>query len=886
LMKSKRSVKVQVTDGSGTEQQGMPPAARVGSQSEAECVWPNSPAKHRVKRGLGLITFMVSGIIAVTASGQETGHSFGNPNVLQWAPSRTYHVENYKLKLRFDQLKGEVFGDETVKLRPIQSHFHKFYLNSSELTIDSVTIERPRGMPVKLTYTSQDPRLWIVLDHDYGPTSTLNVRIVYHGFPRTGLFFVNPTQSYPNWPHEVFSQGEAELNHFWFPCWDYPNDMATSETVTTVPDGQIVVSNGKLVKVTRAAGQVTYDWVESVPHSSYLISLAVGPWRRFTDKYEDKPVDYYAPDSVDEATARRSFHLTPDMIGFFSRATGVDYPYEQYAQTTVQNFLFGGQENVSATTLTDRTLHDQRADQDYPSTNLVSHELGQQWFGDYVQGRDWANIWLNEGFATYMEGLYTQYHEGNDAYRYAIYNDQLAEQDEDRNSYRRPIVDRHYSDPFDMFDATTHEKGAAVLDMLRYLVDGSEGASHTASQHELFFQALHHYLVVHRAQDADTPELIKSIRETTGEELDWFFREWVFMAGRPDYRVAASYDAARKTEKVTVTQTQRTDAETPIFDMPIELALYGSDGKRKKVQVRDNLQQQEFEIPLDFEPRWVDFDPDSFIDKTVQFDKPVDALIAEAERDPSMMSRLWAVQQLGTTTLANPDARVEALAQVMSNDGFYGVRAAAAVSLGSIGTEQARSALLSALQQPDSRVRTAVFEALGKYANDREVYGALVNALHQDSSYAVEAAAARGLGKSGVAEALGVLQAEVLTKPEMHVMQATLNGLVATRNPKAIEILLAQARPGVPERIRLIALTGLESLKEVITPSQVPELTEVVRAALHDPFYFTQEAGEKLVGVFHLSQFEAEIQTEAQRAPMAMQRDPAQKVLEQLHHQK
>ncbi|MGA8235564.1 MAG: M1 family aminopeptidase, partial [Candidatus Sulfotelmatobacter sp.] len=855
-------------------------------RSKAERVWLNGRAKLRVKRGLGIIAYMLSGIIAVTASGQEIGHRFGNPDVLQWAPSRTYHVENYKLKLRFDQLKGEVFGDETVKLRPIQSHFHKFYLNSSELTIDSVTIERPRGMPVKLTYTSQDPRLWIVLDHDYGPTSTLNVRIVYHGFPRTGLFFVNPTQSYPNWPHEVFSQGEAELNHFWFPCWDYPNDMATSETVTTVPDGQIVVSNGKLVKVTRAAGQVTYDWVESVPHSSYLISLAVGPWRRFTDKYEDKPVDYYAPDSVDEATARRSFHLTPDMIGFFSRATGVDYPYEQYAQTTVQNFLFGGQENVSATTLTDRTLHDQRADQDYPSTNLVSHELGQQWFGDYVQGRDWANIWLNEGFATYMEGLYTQYHEGNDAYRYAIYNDQLAEQDEDRNSYRRPIVDRHYSDPFDMFDATTHEKGAAVLDMLRYLVDGSEGASHTASQHELFFQALHHYLVVHRAQDADTPELIKSIRETTGEELDWFFREWVFMAGRPDYRVAASYDAARKTEKVTVTQTQRTDAETPIFDMPIELALYGSDGKRKKVQVRDNLQQQEFEIPLDFEPRWVDFDPDSFIDKTVQFDKPVDALIAEAERDPSMMSRLWAVQQLGTTTLANPDARVEALAQVMSNDGFYGVRAAAAVSLGSIGTEQARSALLSALQQPDSRVRTAVFEALGKYANDREVYGALVNALHQDSSYAVEAAAARGLGKSGVAEALGVLQAEVLTKPEMHVMQATLNGLVATRNPKAIEILLAQARPGVPERIRLIALTGLESLKEVITPSQVPELTEVVRAALHDPFYFTQEAGEKLVGVFHLSQFEAEIQTEAQRAPMAMQRDPAQKVLEQLHHQK
>jgi aminopeptidase N len=879
-------MRVQVTDGSGTEKQDMPRAARVESRNEAECVWPNNRVKHRVKRELGLIALMVSGIIAVTASGQQTGHSFGNCDVLQWAPSRTYHIENYKLKLRFDQLKGEVFGDETVKLRPIQPHFHKFYLNSSELTIDSVTMEQAHGRPVKVTFTSQDPRLWIVLDHDYEPTSTLSVRIVYHGFPRTGLFFVNPTPSYPNWPHEVFSQGEAELNHFWFPCWDYPNDMATSETVTTVPDGQIVVSNGKLVKVTRAAGQVTYDWAESVPHSSYLISLAVGPWQKFTDKYEDKPVDYYVPDSVDEATARRSFHLTPDMIGFFSRATGVDYPYEQYAQTTAQNFLFGGQENVSATTLTDRTLHDERADQDYPSTNLVSHELGQHWFGDYVQGRDWANIWLNEGFATYLEGLYTQHHEGNDAYRFAIYNDQLAEQEEDRNSYRRPIVDRHYSDPFDMFDATTHEKGAAVLDMLRYLIDGAEATSHPASQQELFFQALHHYLVAHHAQDADTPELIKSIRETTGEELGWFFREWVFMAGRPDYRVAASYDATKETEKVTVTQTQRTDAETPIFDMPIELAFYGGDGERKKIQVRDNLQQQEFEIPLDFEPRWVDFDPDSFIDKTVQFDKPVDALIAEAEGDPSMMSRLWAAQQLGTTTVANLDARVEALAQLMANDGFYGVRAAAASSLGSVGTERAKSVLLSALQQPDSRVRTAVFEALGKYAKDQAVYSALVNALHNDSSYAVEAAAAKGLGESGVAEAFDVLQAEVLTKPEIHVMQATLSGLVATKNPKAVEVLLAQAQPGVPERIRLSALAGLERLKEVVTPSQVPELTEVVRAALHDPFYFTQEAGEELVGVFYLSQFEADIQTEAQRAPMAMQRGPAQKVLEQLHHQK
>jgi len=858
----------------------------------AECIRSRGCANNRWRRWFGSSALFLSVVLAVNAAGQEKRHSFGDSTLWQWAPSRTYHVEKYKLMLRFDEPKGEVFGDELVTLRPFQSDLRKFYLNSSELTIDSVTLERGHSTPVKLTYSAQDPRLWITLDRSYDPAHVLNVRITYHGFPRTGLFFVNPTPNYPDWPQEVFSQGDPELNHYWFPCWDYPNDMATSETVTTVPEGQTVVSNGKLMNVTRSAGQVTYDWVESIPHSSYLISIAVGSWRKFSDKYKDKPVDYYVPATVDEATARRSFHLTPDMIDFFSQATGVEYPYEQYAQTTVQNFMFGGQENVSATTLTEATLHDGRADQDYPSTTLVVHELGQHWFGDYVQGRDWANIWLNEGFATYLEALYAQHHEGNDAYRFEIYKDQVTEQEEDRDSYRRPIVDHHYTDPLDMLDATAHQKGAAVLEMLRYVVDGREAMSHPASQDEVLFRAFHQYLVAHHEQSVDTPELIESIRTITGQELGWFFREWVFMAGHPDYRVEAGYDAATKTEKITVEQTQQSDAETPIFDMPIDLAFFGANGERKKIQVRNNLQRQVFELPLDFEPLWVDFDPDDFIDKTVKFDKSLDALIGEAEKDPSMMSRLWAVQQLGAptlefgaTTLANRDARVNALTQALGSDEFYGVRAAAATSLGSIGTERAKTVLFSALQQSDSRVRTAVVEALAAVARDQAVYSALVKALHTDSSYAVEAAAAKGLGKSGAAQAFDVLQAEILTKPERRVMQGIFAGLVATQDPRAVEVLLAQAQPGVAERIRLSALTALESLKEAVRPDQLQDLTEVVRAALHDPFYFTREAGEELVGVFNLTQFEADLQAEAQGAPMAMQRDPAKLVLKQLHHQ-
>jgi aminopeptidase N len=516
----------------------------------------------------------------------------------------------------------------------------------------------------------------------------------------------------------------------------------------------------------------------------------------------------------------------------------------------------------------------------------VAHELGQHWFGDLAQGRDWANIWLNEGFATYLTALYTQHHEGNDAYRFEIYQDQLDEQAQDRQEYRRPIVDRHYTDPMQMLDVTTHEKGAAVLDMLRHVLDGTEAAAHPASQNEPLFGALRFYLTAHRAQGADTADLIEAVRTSTGQELEWFFREWVFMGGHPDYKVEASYDAGKRIEKLKIAQTQQVNAVTPVFDMPIELAFYGAKAERKTVQIRDNLLQQDFEIPLDFEPQWVDFDPDGFIDKTVEFRKSGDALIAEAEKDPSMMSRLWASEQLGTKTQADSSPIVAALAHVLANDPFYAVRAAASASLGSIGTAEAKSVLLSALQQPDSRVRTAVVQALGHFSADHAVYAELVDILHNDASYASEAAAAEEIGRSGMPGAFDVLQSEAAKSPEIHVMRATLNGLATTRDARAAAILLDLARPGVPERVRLSALAGLEGLKDAVARDHAQDLAEIVRAALHDPFLPVRETGVELAGVFTLTQFQEDIRAETQSAPMAEDREAAQRVLEQLERSK
>ena len=833
---------------------------------------------------LAACILFVAGIVCWGAAwaGMESQHVFGNPAVTQRPPVRTYHVQNYRMSLRFDQAKGEVFGDEVIRLVPLGSGFSRFYLNSSQLTIQSVTLQRSQGPVLPLQFRAAGSRLWITLNRAYDAGQSLQVAIRYHGFPRAGLYFVRPDAAHPDAPREIWSQGEPEFNHYWFPCWDYPNDMSTNETVVTVPRGQSVVSNGKLVSVAADGNEVTYDWVESVPHSSYLTSIAVGPWKKVSDHYGALPVDYYVPVTVSAATARRSFHLTPDMIGFFSNAFGVPWPYEKYSQVTVSHYFFGGMENVSATTLTDATLHDARAEPDYPSEALVAHELGQEWFGDLVQGRDWADIWLNEGFATYLEALYTQYHEGNDAFRLEMMQDQERAEGQDKNDYLRPIVDDHYAYPLQMFDGITHEKGAVVLDMLRNMLDGEAAASRAASRQELFFRALQSYLTSYRAQAVDTRALIRVLEASTGRKLQEFFREWVFMAGHPDYRVTAKYDAAARMETIEVAQTQDAQGVAPVFIMPIELDFYGARGQSRRVVVNDRERVQNFSVALDFEPLWIDFDPHDVIEKSLVFQQPLAALVAKAQGDPAMMSRLSAEQDLGSAKGRDASTAVAALSARLEQDAFYGVRVYAARSLGEIHTRAAKAALLDALAESDSRVRAAAVAALATFKGDPEVYHALIGRLDGDSSYAVEAAAAEAIGASGSPDAFSALERVAGSGADGNVMAGVLEGLAATGDPRAVGILVTDARPGRSETLRRASLSALEYTGRISSGSAREALVTALRAALQDQDLSIRLTGEEVAGALSVTELRPDIDELARTAPTAFERDAAAQALRQL----
>ena len=815
-------------------------------------------------------------------AGTPPQHVFGNPAVTQRPPARTYHVQNYRMDLRFDEAKGEVFGDERVRLLPLGAGFSRFYLNSAELTIESVTLRDSAGRGLPLQFRTADSRLWVTLDRAYGPGEELRIDIRYHGFPRAGLYFIQPSAARPHAPREVWSQGEPEFNHYWFPCWDYPNDMSTSETVVTVPQGQSVVSNGKLVSMARHGGLVTYDWVESVPHSAYLTSIAVGPWRKVTDHYGALPVDYYVPMAVSAATARRSFHLTPDMIGFFSSASGVPWPYEKYSQVTVSHYFFGGMENVSATTLSDATLHDARADTDYSSQALVAHELGQEWFGDLVQGRDWADIWLNEGFATYLEALYTQYHDGDDAFRLEMMQSQETAERQDREDYLRPIVDDHYAYPLQMFDGITHQKGAVVLDMLRNMLDGEAAAARPASMQEPFFRALRTYLTDYRAQAVDTKALIRVLEAATGRNLEGFFREWVYMAGRPDYRVAARYQSSTRTETVVVRQAQDAPEVPRVFVMPIELDFHGARGQSRRVVIDDRQRWQEFKIALDFEPLWIDFDPRDVIEKSLVFRQPLAALVAKAGGDPAMMSRLSAVRELGSMRGRDTATAVAALTARLQHDGCYGVRAEAAASLGEIHGPAAKAALLRGLADPDSRVRVAAVEALATFKGDPEAYQALLGRLEGDSSYAVAAAAAEAIGGSGAANAFSVLARAAARGADNHVMAGVLEGLAATGDPRAFVILLSDASPGRPEALRRESLGALEHAGAVAPASTREAVLAALRGALDDQDLSIRLTAEEVAGTRRLTRLRPVIEKLERTAPTAFEQDAAEQALQQL----
>ncbi len=713
----------------------------------------------------------------------------------RYAPDRPAAIEHIALELSFDFKEHVLFGTCRTTFRAAGKPLHILEMDADHLHVKSV---RGPGNK-KLLHELAGGRLIIDLGHTMQPGKSSTVIVEYEARqPNQGIYFISPDKGYPKKPVQVWTQGQDQDAHYWFPCIDYPNAKATTEVTATVPANFFVLSNGSLVSTThdKAAKTKTYHWKMETPHVTYLVSCVAGEFSEHTDMLNGLPVSYYVVPGR-EADGARSFGKTPKMVKFFADRIGVAYPYTKYAQIAVADFIFGGMENTTATTQTDTTLHDARAHLDFSSDPLVAHELAHQWFGDLLTCKDWSHAWLNEGFATYFEALFREFDHGADEFDY--YRLQMAARyfDEDSQRYRRPIVTNVYEEPIDLFDRHLYEKGACVLHTIRRLLGD-----------ELWWRSINHYVEVHKLQNVETIDLVRAIEEVTGRNMLPFFDQWVFKGGHPSFRVRYRWDEATNSAVVQVEQTQDTSDDTPVFTPEMTFAFVTGKSERR-FQVKIEQKEQTFTFALGQRPEVFCFDPDGDILKTVELHVPVEMLIRQALADKNLCARVDAIRTLAKH--ATSDA-VDCLRRILAGRSFWGIKAQAATALGTIRSERAFAALVDASDVDHAKARRAVARALGEFRGD-EACAALAPMLDRDESYFVESEAATAIGKTRSKKAYALLLKALEKSSYNEVIRAgAMRGLAELGDERAIVVLMGWTEYGKPTFAREAAIAALGKL--------------------------------------------------------------------------
>ncbi|MET0794325.1 MAG: M1 family metallopeptidase, partial [Polyangiaceae bacterium] len=486
--------------------------------------------------------------------------SAGSPFALagterKYERSRPFAIPHLALDLSLDFATKSVSGAATLSFERIAPEAGELSLDAVGFSIESVRVDAGKGFAT--APFSYDGDTLVVEGLERVAAGKVEVR--YRVTPRRGLYFLEPDAKVKDRPKQVWTQCQDEDARHWIPCHDKPHVKMTSELKVSVPSGFVALSNGELIDSQTPAGGKkawSYHFRLDKPHPSYLLTLVAGNFTIVSDRDADLgkalqvPVQYYVPPARKKDTAR-SFGETPRMIELFSRLTGVPFPWQRYSQIVVSDFIFGGMENTTATTMYEHVLLDERAALDITSNDLVAHELAHQWFGDFVTCRDWSHAWLNEGFATFMEHVEREDGIGRDEYDYGVASDNDTYLHEASARYARPIVCRDYAEPIDLFDRHLYEKGGLVLHMLRRELGD-----------QTFWAGVTQYLTSHAYGVVETNDLQRALESVSGRSLERFFDSWVYRPGHPELKVKVAWDDGLLS--VNVKQTQKV-ADTAEF---------------------------------------------------------------------------------------------------------------------------------------------------------------------------------------------------------------------------------------------------------------------------------------------------------------------------------
>ncbi len=700
----------------------------------------------------------LSGILAVSLS-TSYAQQAAKPaqpaiDIYRETPPKINDLVHTKLDVRFDYKKCFMYGKEWVTLKP---HFYptdSLRLDAKGMDIKNISLVK-NGKNIPLKYKYEDSlSLAINLDKVYNNNESYTIYIDYTSKPNLlkakgsaaindakGLYFINPEGKDKDKPTQIWTQGETESSSAWFPTIDKPEQKTTDEISMTVPAKYVTLSNGSLAsQKTNKDGTRTDTWKMDLPHSPYLFMMAVGDFKIYHDKWRNKPVDYYMEPKY-APYAKEIFGGTPEIIEFYSKTLGIDYPWNKYAQIVVRDYVSGAMENTTATLHGEflNTTHRQLIDAYYDfGHQTIAHELFHQWFGDYVTAESWSNLTMNESFADFSEALWAEHKYGKDAGDAHNY-DGMEEYLRDPEAAAKDLVRFHYDDREDMFDDVSYQKGGCILYMLRNYLGN-----------DAFYKGLNIYLKTNAFKNGEAQQLRLALEEASGRDLNWFFNQWYYGAGHPKLSISYKWDDASKTETVFLDQKQ--DGQT--FKLPLAVDIYASGKKvRHKAWMNDKMDTLTFHSDTKPDLVNVDAEKTTVVEKTDN--KTLDEYAFQYFNAPLYMDRFEAIE---AAQVKQSEKAAQKIMLAALKDKYYGLRMKAirALNMKNDDIHNAALPILTSLAQSDENtlVRASALTALSKLkiqANMNMYQQAL-----KSESYAIQGAALAGINQLDPAQALQI----------------------------------------------------------------------------------------------------------------------------------
>lgn len=652
---------------------------------------------------------------------------------------RKFDLLHTSLDLQFDYENQWVIGEAMLRLKPYFFDQEVLELDAKDFEVHEAWLQQEEERrPLGLRYNGQV--VTIYLPGKFTARDTLSIGMRYTAMPNEnsgqgseaitdnkGLYFINP-EGKEGKPVQIWTQGETEHNSKWFPTIDSPNERATQDIRVRVKDKDISVSNGVLVEqIHHGDGTRTDHWVMDQPHAPYLTALVVGEFATVEDSAGSLPLRYIVEPAYAEG-AKKVFGNSPKMVRFFSELLGVEFPWQNYDQIVVRDFVSGAMENTTASIFMEALNMDEREAIDSEWDYIIAHELFHQWFGNLVTLESWANLPLNEAFADYSEYLWMEHHEGRDPadmHHVRSLEDYFLEAEEKQVD----LIRYYYDTGEDMFDHHSYAKGGRVLHMLRkYLGD------------EAFFASLNLYLTKHAYSSVEIHDLRMAFEEVSGRDMNWFFNQWFLAPGHPVLDIRFDYS---QPDNVLLTVRQKQDlTRSPLYKIPFTVSWY-SQGTRKETTFMLDRAVQQFALENGPDTDLVLFDESLVLLAKKDTYRGREYFEKQAVVAESGISRYEALDSVANRFPADQDIR-RLFARAL-DDRFSSIREFALANLLALADSMPLTAaeeekiVAMAKKDPDNAVRAGAIDLLNKTGPDK--YADLFMEFIGDSSYYVAGAA-------------------------------------------------------------------------------------------------------------------------------------------------